>query len=118
VVSGYLVALGAFFVAGGRRGDILGRKRLLLVGVVVFALSSALAGASPDPELVIALRVLQGVGAAIAFPVSLAVVTNAFPGERVQRAIGIVFGIAVIGTAAGPFVGGSPRSCRGALCSG
>jgi EmrB/QacA subfamily drug resistance transporter len=106
VVSGYLVAVGAFFVAGGRLGDILGRKRLLLVGVVIFALSSAIAGASPDPELVIALRVVQGVGAAIAFPVSLAIVTNAFPAGRVERAIGIVFGIAVIGTAAGPVVGG------------
>jgi MFS family permease len=119
VVSGYLVAVGAFFVAGGRLGDILGRKRLLLVGVVIFALSSAIAGASPDPELVIALRVVQGVGAAIAFPVSLAIVTNAFPAGRVERAIGIVFGIAVIGTAAGPsWEACSPRSCHGASSSG
>jgi len=106
VVSGYLVALGAFFIVGGRLGDILGRRRLLLVGVMIFAAASGLAGASPDPRFVILLRVVQGVGAAIAFPVSLAIVTNAFPRERVQRAIGIVFGIAVIGTAAGPFIGG------------
>jgi EmrB/QacA subfamily drug resistance transporter len=106
VVSGYLVALGACFVAGGRLGDLYGRKRLLLVGVTIFAVSSAIAGASPDASLVIALRIVQGVGAAIAFPVSLAIVTNAFPPERVQRAIGIVFAIAVVGTAAGPFLGG------------
>jgi MFS family permease len=106
VVSGYLVALGAFFVAGGRLGDIYGRRRLLLVGMAIFAVSSAIAGAGTEPAVVIAFRVAQGVGAAIAFPVSLAVVTNAFPAERVGRAIGLVFAIAVIGTAAGPFVGG------------
>lgn len=106
VVSGYLVALAAFFVAGGRLGDVYGRRRLLLLGVGIFAIASAIAGAAPDPTTVVVLRVVQGVGAAIAFPVSLAIVTNAFPAERVQRAIGIVFGIAVIGTAAGPFVGG------------
>jgi len=106
VVSGYLIALGAFLVAGGRLGDIFGRKRLLLIGVAIFAISSTLAGASSEPALVVAFRVVQGLGAAIAFPVSLAIVTNAFPPERVERAIGIVFGIAVVGTAAGPFVGG------------
>ena len=106
VVSGYLVALGACFVVGGRLGDIFGRKRLLVIGVVIFASTSAIAGAAVDPTMVVGLRVLQGVGAAIAFPVSLAVVTNAFPPQRVQRAIGIVFGIAVLGTAVGPFLGG------------
>jgi len=106
VVSGYLIALAAFLVVGGRLGDVYGRKRLLLIGVITFAVSSGLAGASPDPGLVIAFRVVQGMGAAIAFPVSLAIVTNAFPPERVQRAIGIVFAIAVVGTAAGPFIGG------------
>ncbi len=106
VVSGYLVALAAFFVAGGRAGDILGRRRLLLVGLALFGLSSLVAGAAPSAELVIAARIVQGLGAAIAFPVSIAIVTNAFPPERVARAIGIVFGFGVIGTAAGPFVGG------------
>ena len=106
VVSGYLIALGACFVAGGRIGDIFGRKRLLIIGVVIFATTSAIAGAGNDPTMVIVFRVAQGVGAAIAFPVSLAIVTNAFPPQRVQRAIGIVFGTAVVGTAAGPFLGG------------
>ena len=106
VVSGYLIALGACFVAGGRIGDIFGRKRLLIIGVAIFATTSAVAGAGNDPTMVIVFRVAQGVGAAIAFPVSLAIVTNAFPPQRVQRAIGIVFGTAVVGTAAGPFLGG------------
>ena len=106
VVSGYLIALGACFVAGGRIGDIFGRKRLLIIGVAIFATTSAIAGAGNDPTMVIVFRVAQGVGAAIAFPVSLAIVTNAFPPQRVQRAIGIVFGTAVVGTAAGPFLGG------------
>jgi EmrB/QacA subfamily drug resistance transporter len=106
VVSGYLIALGACFVAGGRLGDIFGRKRLLIIGVIAFAATSAVAGAGNDPTMVIVFRVAQGVGAAIAFPVSLAVVTNAFPPARVQRAIGIVFGTAVVGTALGPFLGG------------
>ena len=106
VVSGYLIVLGACFVAGGRIGDIFGRKRLLIIGMVAFATTSAIAGFGNDPTMVIVFRVAQGVGAAIAFPVSLAIVTNAFPLERVQRAIGIVFGTAVVGTAAGPFLGG------------
>ena len=94
-------------MAGGRLGDIFGRKRLLVIGVVIFASTSAIAGASRRPGDGRRLsRILQGVGAAIAFPVSLAVVTNAFPPHRVQRAIGIVFGIAVLGTAVGPFLGG------------
>ena len=91
----------------GRRsaGRHLRRKRLLVIGVVIFASTSAIAGAAVDPTMVVGLRVLQGVGAAIAFPVSLAVVTNAFPPHRVQRAIGIMFGIAVLGAAVGPFLG-------------
>lgn len=106
VVGGYLVAVGACLVAGGRLGDLYGRRRWLVIGVVLFGVASALAGSMSVPNLVIAFRVLQGVGAAIAFPLSLAVVTNAFPPARVQRAIGVVFGIAVAGTALGPFVGG------------
>lgn len=106
VVSGYLVALGSFFVAGGRLGDILGRRRMLLAGMALFALSSAVAAVSPSAELVIGARIVQGLGSAIAFPVSVAIVTNAFPPDRVGRAIGLVFGIGLIGTAAGPFVGG------------
>jgi EmrB/QacA subfamily drug resistance transporter len=106
VVSGYLVALGAFLVAGGRLGDLYGRRRWLIGGMVLFAGASAVAGACSTPTRVIAFRILQGVGAAVVFPGSLAVVTNAFPPDRVQRAVGTVFGIAVAGTALGPFVGG------------
>ena len=56
VVSGYLIALGACFVAGGRIGDIFGRKRLLIIGVVIFATTSAIAGAGNDPTMVIVFR--------------------------------------------------------------
>ena len=106
VLSGYMIALASLFIAGGRLGDIYGRKRLLIIGLVIFAATSALAGSAPTAETAIVFRVLQGAGAAITFPVSLAVVTNAFPQERVQRAIGLVFAIGMIGNALGPFIGG------------
>lgn len=106
VISGYMIALAAFFIPGGRLGDIFGRKRLLLVGMALFATSALLAGLAGSAGLVIIMRVSQGLGAAIAYPLAIAVVNAAYPADRVARAVGIVFGTSVIGTAIGPFVGG------------
>ncbi len=106
-ISGYMLAVGAFMIPGGRLGDILGRKRVLLAGVALFGVTSLAAGLSESAGMVIAFRVLQGVGAALSFPVGIAALTNAFPEERRQAAIGNAYGIAAAGTALGPFVGGA-----------
>jgi MFS family permease len=73
VISVYMLALGAFKVPAGRIGDIFGRRRALLTGVALFGAASALCAVAPTAGLVIAFRALQGVGAALIFPVSVAV---------------------------------------------
>jgi EmrB/QacA subfamily drug resistance transporter len=106
VISVYMLALGAFMVPAGRIGDIFGRRRALLAGIALFGLSSALCALAPSATLVIACRALQGLGAALIFPVSVSVLTNAFPSVRASHAIGLAYGIAGLGNAAGPLIGG------------
>lgn len=107
VISGMMLALASFLIVAGRLGDIQGRRRWFLAGATTFGVASLLGGAASTSTLLIACRVLQGVGAAILFPLCLAVVTNAFPPAQTQRAVGLVFGIAAVGNAVGPFVGGA-----------
>jgi EmrB/QacA subfamily drug resistance transporter len=106
VISGYMLALAASFIAGGRVADIFGRRTWLIIGAAVFGFCSLIGGAAPNDATVIGARVLQGVGGAILFTVSIAVVTNAFPAASVQRAVGLVFGISALGEALGPLAGG------------
>jgi EmrB/QacA subfamily drug resistance transporter len=106
VISVYMLALGAFMVPAGRIGDIFGRRRALLAGIALFGLSSVLCALAPSATLVIAFRALQGLGAALIFPVSVSVLTNAFPSVRASHAIGLAYGIAGLGNAAGPLIGG------------
>jgi MFS family permease len=106
VISVYMLALGAFVVPAGRIGDIFGRRRTLLAGVALFGLSSALCALAPSATLVIAFRAVQGLGAALIFPVSVSVLTTAFPSARASHAIGLAYGIAGLGNAAGPLIGG------------
>lgn len=106
VISVYMLALGAFMVPAGRIGDIFGRRRALLAGIALFGLASALCALAPSATLVIAFRALQGLGAALIFPVSVSVLTNAFPAVRASHAIGLAYGIAGLGNAAGPLIGG------------
>ncbi len=106
VVSIYMLVLGAFMVPAGRLGDILGRRPTLLVGIALFGVASVLCAVAPSAGAIIAFRGLQGLGAALIFPVSVSVLTNAFPAETSGRAIGTAYGIAGLGNAAGPLVGG------------
>jgi EmrB/QacA subfamily drug resistance transporter len=106
VISVYMLALGAFMVPAGRIGDIFGRRRALLAGIALFGLSSVLCALAPSATLVIAFRAMQGLGAALIFPVSVSVLTNAFPAVRASHAIGLAYGIAGLGNAAGPLIGG------------
>jgi MFS family permease len=102
-----MLSLGALMVTAGRLADIFGRRRVIVVGLVVFGLLSAVCGAALDETWLIVARVVQGVGAALIFPVAIAVVSSTFSGAPQSRAIGVVLGFAALGTALGPFVGGT-----------
>jgi len=106
VISVYMLVLGAFMVPAGRIGDVFGRKRALLTGIALFGIASAMCALATSAEAVIAFRAVQGLGAALIFPVSVSVLTNALPAARAGHAIGQAYGIAGLGNAAGPLVGG------------
>jgi EmrB/QacA subfamily drug resistance transporter len=105
-LSGYMLSLGAFLIPGGRLGDIVGRRRMMVVGLAIFGLSSLAGGLAESAGVVIAARIVQGLGAAILFPLCVAVVANAYRDGGQQRAIGNLYGLAAVATAMGPFVGG------------
>jgi MFS family permease len=85
VVCGYMISIGALMVTGGRLADIFGRRRIIVCGLVVFSVLSAICGAAPDENWLIAGRVVHGIGAALIFPVSIAVVSSTFTGARQSR---------------------------------
>ena len=107
VVSGYMISIGALMVTAGRLADIFGRRKIIVYGLVIFGVMSALCGASPNATWLIVARIVQGIGAALIFPIAIAVVSGTFTGARQSRAIGIVLSVSAIGTAIGPFVGGA-----------
>src|SRR3954453_10121189 len=104
-IAVYQLTLASFLIPGGRLGDLLGRKRMLLAGIGIFGLASLLCGASQSAEMLIAMRFVQGIGASLLFPVGISVISNAFPVAERGKAIGNVYGFGAIGTAIGPFVG-------------
>src|SRR3954462_15570179 len=110
IVNGYLLSLSALFAFGGRLADIAGHRKMVVLGVFVFAVSSALCGATPTGSAaeawLIVFRIIQGAGAAIMFPAALAIVLEAFPVSERGRAMAIFFGIAGGLTSIGPIAGG------------
>ncbi len=107
VVNAYLLTFTCFLALGGKLGDILGRHRVFPVGAGLFLVGSALAAVAPSGGALIAARALQGAGAAVTFPASMAIVTQAFPPERRGAAFGVQTTIAGCFMAAGPLVGGA-----------
>jgi EmrB/QacA subfamily drug resistance transporter len=105
-VNGYALSLAALVLLGGSLGDRYGRKRIFLVGVSWFAVASLLCGLAPTIELLVAARVLQGVGGALLTPGALAILESSFAREDRSRAIGAWSGLGGIGGALGPFLGG------------
>jgi MFS family permease len=106
LISGYMIALGAFLIPSGRLGDVLGRREVLLTGIAVFGLSSLVCGLVTSAHLLIAARVVQGLGAALIMPASFALVTNATSERERPGVTGVLMGVAGVGTALGPVVGG------------
>jgi DHA2 family methylenomycin A resistance protein-like MFS transporter len=108
VVDGYAIALASLMLAGGTIGDLHGHKRVVLVGLAAFGVASIGCGLAPGTATLVGFRVLQGAGAALLLPGTLAVIANAFPQKGEQaRAIGIWAGIGSVALAAGPLVGGA-----------
>jgi EmrB/QacA subfamily drug resistance transporter len=106
VVNGYTLILGAFILIGGSLGDHLGRKKVFLAGVTLFAIASLLCGLSPTENILIAARILQGFGGAMLIPGSLAIITAAFDDAERGKAIGVWASGSAISTAIGPLLGG------------
>jgi EmrB/QacA subfamily drug resistance transporter len=109
-VNAYLISLAALFAFGGRLADTVGHKKMVVLGVIVFALASTMCGLTPKGSLaqtwIIVFRVIQGAGGAIMFPAALAIVVQTFPFHERGKALAAFFGIAGGLTAIGPVLGG------------
>jgi EmrB/QacA subfamily drug resistance transporter len=110
VINGYLLSLAALFAFGGKLGDVLGRRRMVVIGVIGFAAASALCGFTPKGSVaqpwIITFRVLQGAAAAVMFPAAVGIVVASFPLRERGKAMAIFFGISGGLTAVGPIAGG------------
>lgn len=107
VHNSYALAFGGLLLLGARAGDLLGRRRIFMIGVAVFTLASLLAGISMTPEILIVARVLQGLAAAFAVPATLALLVQSFPKpEERSRAIGIYSAVIGAGGSVGIIIGG------------
>ncbi|MET9836180.1 MFS transporter [Streptomyces virginiae] len=107
VVLSHLLAVTALVVGAGRLGDLFGRRRLLLTGLSLFTVASAVGAAAPTLWLLIAARAAQGVGAAFMMALTMAFVGEAVPKERTGRAMGLLGTMSAVGTALGPSMGGA-----------
>lgn len=106
VLAAYLVTLTSLLLAGGALGDLVGRRRVFLVGAVWFAVASAACAAAPDLGVLVAARAVQGVGGALLVPGSLAIIESTFAADDRGRAIGVWAGLGGVAAAVGPLLGG------------
>src|SRR5258708_31236761 len=105
--STYVLVFASLLLAGGRLADLYGRRRLFLAGPAVFTVASLVSGLARGEDVLLAGRVLQGAGAALAAPTALAIISAMFPGERERgRAVGAWSGVTALAVALGPLAGG------------
>lgn len=113
IVLAYLLATTTLIVGIGRLADVIGRKRLLMAGVLVFALASAMCGAAPTLWALVGTRAAQGAGAAAMMALTMAFVGDIVPKDKTGRAMGLLGTMSAIGTALGPSLGGMLISLAG-----
>src|SRR5262249_18040626 len=107
VLNAYPLVFAGFLLLGGRAGDLLGRKRLFLIGLVIFTAASFLNGISSTSGMLIGFRALQGLGAALISPAALSIISTTFDeGKERARALAVWAAIAIGGSAVGPALGG------------
>jgi EmrB/QacA subfamily drug resistance transporter len=107
VITAYAITFGGFLLLGGRAGDILGRKRMFLIGVVLFSTASLVCGLSTSAGVLVAARAVQGLGAAVVSPATLSIITTTFEeGAERNKALGIWGAMGGSGAAAGVLFGG------------
>src|SRR5712675_2611841 len=106
IVNGYLLLLGALVLVGGSAADLYGRRRIFLVGIAIFTAASIACGLSPDITVLVVSRAVQGLGAALLAPASLAMLGATFDQHERSHAIGIWAGVGALTAAAGPVPGG------------
>src|ERR1700675_4358216 len=106
IVNAYLLLLGALVLVGGSAADLYGRRRIFLLGIAVFALASIACGLSPDITVLVISRAVQGLGAALLTPASLAMLGATFDQHERSHTIGIWAGAGALTAAAGPVLGG------------
>jgi EmrB/QacA subfamily drug resistance transporter len=107
VVSGYILVFASLLLAGGRLGDLFGRRRLFLLGLAIFTLSSLAAGLAGNIEVLVASRAVQGLGAALVTPTTLAIISATYPSPRERTAaVGVWSAVGALALAIGPLLGG------------
>lgn len=107
IVTSYVLTFACFLMIGGRASDLLGRKRVLMIGLAIFSLSSLTGALATDPIWLIASRAIQGIGAALSIPAAMSLISNNFPaGPQRNKAFGIFGALGSGGAAAGSIVGG------------
>src|SRR2546421_2822773 len=106
VVNGYALTFAVLMLTGGKLADMLGRRRIFIVGLVIFTLSSLACGLATNANTLIGARVVQGVGSALMNPATLSIITATFPPRQRGMAIGIWAGVSAMALAIGPLIGG------------
>src|SRR3954470_14791624 len=110
VLDAYILAFGVLMLSAAALGERYGRRKMFVIGIALFTVSSAAGAVAPNVGTLIAARAVEGIGGAIVTPLTLTLLTSAFPPERRSAALGAWSSIAGVGVAAGPIVGGALTS--------